>query len=116
MVVLYRSPTVKSNEFTQETILEINYIFVFVVRPIKRVNTAQGFFKGGSSRQAVVQTHPTASKIPRAPSAFPLNRGPRHQAINLVPPRKVRACGDAPRRLEESRSRDVNARLPRHPR
>ena len=47
--LLYRSPTVKSIEYTQETILEVNYMhfFAFVVHLTKRLSKPHSVFKEG---------------------------------------------------------------------
>ena len=55
-------------------------------------------FLGGSWHRSVAQTRPAALKMSRHST----KKGPfRRQAINLAPPRRVKAWRDSPLRLEE---------------
>ena len=53
-------------------------------------------FLGGSGRRAEAQTRPTIPKMSQAPSVFPFLGRLRRQAINLNPPRRVKAWGTPP--------------------
>ena len=64
------------------------------------MSVAQGRFLGGSGHRAKAHRCPAVPKMPCAPLAFPFLGCLRHQAINLTPPRRVKAWGDSPLRLE----------------
>ena len=76
-------------------------------RPFLRWVQAKG-------RSPDTQTHPEKYIRPHRHSA--IKERFRRQAINLAPPRRVRAWGDGLLRLEECQSwpRDANVRPPRH--
>ena len=57
-------------------------------------------FLGGSGRRATSHTRQAVLKMPRAPSASPFSGYLRRQAINITPPRRVKAWGDGPLRPE----------------
>ena len=61
---------------------------LFVVRPTKRTNVAQGLFLGESGCRAIAQTRLRPRRHP------PKKARLRCQVIKLTPPRRVRACGD----------------------
>ena len=87
--------------------------------PHKYQNVAQGLFYVGARNRAIIQTYPTAPKMPKAPSASPHQKkgvGIRHQAINLALPKQGRAWGDGSLRPKESWSqpRYTNAEFPQH--
>ena len=79
---------------------------VFVVRPTDRTSVAQGPVFDGFRRK-----HKNTSGHRRH---FPEKGYLRRQAINLAPPKRVRAWGDGPQRLEYAGggAPDMNAGFP----
>ena len=71
-------------------------------------------FFGGSGCRAVASTDPAFLKMPQDRSAFPYRR----HVMNLTPPRRVRAWGNGPLRLEnagQSQPRPTVSRARTHP-
>ena len=70
--------------------------------PHQRTSVAQSGFLGGSGRRAETHTRPAVPKMPHVPLAFPFLGRLRRQAINLTPPKRVKAWRDGPLKPEVS--------------
>ena len=81
---------------------------VYVARPTECASVAQGLF-GGSGHRAEAHTRPAWTKIPTAPSAFPLLGAPYAPGNNPSPKRGKNPGGRPP-------EAGGNLQLPRHTR
>ena len=75
---------------------------VFVIRPTTGQVSHKTFFKVGPGAGPLAYMCLAVPKIPQALLAFPKEGRLKQQAINLTPPKRVKAWGDGPLRPEGS--------------